>query len=110
MGVAEKQEPRPLMYLNNEELTALVREAVRAELIAARTSQDQERLPLLTPAQAAEFLGITADALRKHVGRKHIEPDHRGNRGNGLRGARYSYETLNAFKDRDKRRASDGKK
>lgn len=46
---------------------------------------------------AAQYLGISPDALRKQVGRKNITPDHRGQRGNGLKSNQFSKATLDAF-------------
>lgn len=48
--------------------------------------------------QAAEFLGITQGALRHHVARGNIVPDHRARRGGGMQSNQFSLATLRAFR------------
>lgn len=46
---------------------------------------------------AASYLGISPAALRQHVHRGHITPDHLGQRGGGLKSNQFVRTTLDAF-------------
>ena len=52
----------------------------------------------LSTKDAAEFLGITPGALRHHVMRGSIRPDHRARRGGGMQSNQFSLATLRAFR------------
>lgn len=54
---------------------------------------------LLTSEEAAKTLRITTSALRNLIFRGRIVPDHRGGRRGGLKGHRWSVETLKKFLD-----------
>jgi excisionase family DNA binding protein len=57
--------------------------------------------PWLTTAEAASYLKISANALRLHIARGHLKPDHMGGRGR-LKSHRFSRATLDRFVAGDK--------
>lgn len=107
MGAAEKQEDAMLVTLKRSDLEALMESAVERAVARAMaaTANTQEAKPL-SKSEAAAYLGISEDALQQHVTRGNIEPVHRGSRGGGMRGHRFSREDLEAFVNRGKKRSS----
>lgn len=93
-----------ILMISSEELRALVSGAVEAGVTKAFVAwTSSERDKPLSLREASEFLGISADALRQHVSRGNIAPIHRGSRGGGMRGHRFSREDLLAFVQRNRK-------
>ena len=83
---------KTLTLLSADELRAIVTDAVREALDARRTSEGY-----MDTAEAAAYLGTTVRAVQGAVHRRALIPDHRGSRGEGLKGNRFSRATLDAF-------------
>lgn len=97
MSAAAKQEPAsPMGFFSctHEQLAALIKAAVREEMRAQSSGEE-----LLTHKEAAEFLGLTPNALHKLIQRERITPDKRGGRGE-LKENRFRRATLQAFIDK----------
>jgi hypothetical protein len=78
-----------------EELSMLIREAVKAELAAtARPKPDHA----YDTAEAAEYLRMSPNALRHHIRAGNIKPDVFGKRGRTA-SHRFTRATLDAFID-----------
>jgi hypothetical protein len=93
MGASEKQQTGSVMtLLTAEEVRLIVSEAVREALASQR-----DRDGYLDTVQAAEYLGTTTASIRTAVARGNLKPDHRGQRGGGLKGNRFTRATLDAF-------------
>lgn len=96
MGTAEKQSSGSVVtLLTAEELRDIVGSAVRDAIGESRSPEGY-----LDTTQAAAYLGTTVASLRSAVTRGRIIPDHRGSRGGGMKGNRFSRETLDAFCNR----------
>jgi hypothetical protein len=78
-----------LVQLTTDQLCKLVRAEVKAAL-------DERNEKLLDQKEAAEFLGITPEALKKRIARNLLTPDIRGGR-DGVRGNRFSMKTLRRY-------------
>jgi len=94
MGAAKQMEPNTLVVtLTQEQLHSLVKDAV-CEALSAQKHQPEG---YLDTEQAASYLGTTVSSLRTAVARGKLTPDHRGQRGGGMKGNRFSRQTLDAF-------------
>jgi hypothetical protein len=96
MGAAETKQDVPgtnLVVLTEARLREIVSDAVR-EVIGGATQPSEG---YLDTEQAAAYLGTTVSAIRMAVARGNIVPDHRGRRGGGMRGNRFTRETLDAY-------------
>lgn len=104
MGEPAERREIMLVQLTVRELDERIEAAVmRALQSQAANAPAADPTRLLDTEQAAERLGITPGALRKLVSRKSIVPDLRGQRGNGLKGNRFSMRTIEAFITRNRR-------
>jgi hypothetical protein len=81
-----------IVTMTQAELRELVSDAVR-EAVGAQRAPDA----YLDMEQAAAHLHTTVSSLRTLVARGRLVPDHRGQRGGGLKGNRFTRETLDAF-------------
>lgn len=94
MGASKHVEPSTLVVtLTQEQLHTLVMDAV-SEALSVQKHQPEG---YLDTEQAAAYLGTTVSSLRVAVARGNLTPDHRGQRGGGLKGNRFSRQTLDAF-------------
>lgn len=95
MGDAAEKRPTRLIDLTDEQLTALVRDAVRTELASHAQLE-------LSHEDAAAQLGITPNALHKRVQKGLIKPDIRGGT-DGVKSNRFAQATIDAYKRRQSR-------
>ena len=94
MDTAGKRDGTVVTLLTEEQLRSILKDAIR-EVIAADRCEGY-----LDTEQAAQYLGTTARAIQAAVYRGRLVPDHRGSRGGGLQGNRFSRSTLDAFLQR----------
>jgi hypothetical protein len=95
MGAAEKQlgpGTTMIVTMTQDQLRELVSSAVR-EVVGAKGGGEG----FLDMEQAADYLRTTVSSLRTLVARGRIVPDHRGRRGGGLKGNRFTRKTLDEF-------------
>jgi len=78
--------------LTAEQLRSIVREEMREALGSRRDAEGY-----LDTEQAAAYLGTTVSSLRTAVARGKLTPDHRGQRGGGMKGNRFSRQTLDGY-------------
>ncbi len=102
MGAAEKLTATvSVVTLTDEQLTALVRDAVangveQALANIGKAAVDSQELPT---KDAAKELGMSPAALRHHIARGHIVPDTRGGKG-GVKSSKFKRSTIEAFRRR----------
>ncbi len=96
LTIVTEQAPTMLVHLTASDLEDLIAKAVDK---AVRANESK----LLTHEEAAERLGITANALHKRIQRGLIEPDQRGGR-DGSRCNRFAQSTLSAYMNKHHRR------
>jgi hypothetical protein len=94
MGAAEKQaDPGMLVVVTQEQLRTMLDDVVRRALDSQRGAPEG----YLDMEQAAAVLNTTVSSLRTLIARGRIVPDHRGRRGGGLKGNRFTRKTLDEF-------------
>lgn len=85
-------EPARVIMVTPDELRALLREAVRAELASVKPANDTK---LLTTAEAAEYCKMSRRAFLHHVKQDRIAPDSPARPGFSTH--RFKRATLDAF-------------
>ena len=81
-----------VVVISTAQLRGLITDAVREAMSAQRPTEGY-----LDTEQAAAYLGTTVSSLRTAVARGKLAPDHRGQRGGGMKGNRFTRKTLDAF-------------
>jgi len=81
-----------IVTMTQGELRELVSSAVREAVGLQRENEGY-----LDMEQAAAVLNTTVSSLRTLIARGRIVPDHRGRRGGGLKGNRFTRKTLDEF-------------
>lgn len=82
-----------VVLLTEEQILSLMRSAVREELNEQRLQNEG----YYDTASAAAYLKTTTRSVQHAVARGLLVPDHRGSRGGGLKGNRFSKATLDAY-------------